>query len=144
MTLRIGVDAHALGRRQTGNERFVAGVLGALSDRDDVEAVAFVDGSAQIRLPNGVERVELRSKGGAARLGWELPRRVRSSGIDVFLAQYLVPRRLGVPAVAVVHDVSFEVHPEWFSPTERRWMRKLIPASIRRADGIVTVSEFSK
>jgi len=63
--------------------------------------------------------------------------------LDVMLVQYTAPRSPGCPVVSVVHDVSFAEHPEWFSPLERLWMPRTIPATIRRAARIVTVSEFS-
>jgi glycosyltransferase involved in cell wall biosynthesis len=40
--------------------------------------------------------------------------------------------------------VAFALFPAFYSPTERLWMRRTIPASMRRAARVVTVSEFSK
>jgi glycosyltransferase involved in cell wall biosynthesis len=44
----------------------------------------------------------------------------------------------------VVHDVAFALFPSFYRPSERLWMRRTIPATMRRAAGVVTVSEFSK
>jgi glycosyltransferase involved in cell wall biosynthesis len=46
--------------------------------------------------------------------------------------------------VTLVHDVAFARHPEFFSPFERAWMNRTIPASMRRSAGVVTVSEFTR
>jgi hypothetical protein len=40
---RVAVDAHTIGRRATGNETYVVGLLRGLHARSDVEAVALVD-----------------------------------------------------------------------------------------------------
>ena len=141
-TLRVGVDAHALGRNQTGNERFIANLLPHLAER--CEVVAFVEREPDGDLGDGIEVRTIGTGRGLARQAWTLPRAVRDAKVDVLLAQYLVPRRIDRPSVAVVHDVSFLTHPEWFSPAERRWMHRMIPASMRRATRVVTVSEFSR
>src|SRR3954465_5004098 len=41
--IRVALDAHTVGRRQTGNERYVVELANALAGRDDVEGVALVD-----------------------------------------------------------------------------------------------------
>jgi glycosyltransferase involved in cell wall biosynthesis len=46
--------------------------------------------------------------------------------------------------VVVVHDVSTLRHPEWYGRTYAAWQRGLLPALMRRATRVVTVSEFSR
>lgn len=46
--------------------------------------------------------------------------------------------------VVTIHDVAPLDHPEWFSPTFGRWYGCLLPRLARRAEHIITVSEFSK
>lgn len=46
--------------------------------------------------------------------------------------------------ICTVHDISFLVHPEWFSKTYYFTYKWLTPISIKRALKIITVSEFSK
>ncbi|MBI2297444.1 MAG: glycosyltransferase family 4 protein [Armatimonadetes bacterium] len=83
-----------------------------------------------------------------ARPGWlwtqlAWPRLMRREGAALGLAQYLVPSFAPCPTVAVIHDVSFLPHPEWFLPRPRRIMRVLIPLAARRATAIVTGSEHA-
>ena len=50
--LRIGIDAHAIGERKTGNERFIANVIPALRARCDHELFLYVttaDGERVLR-----------------------------------------------------------------------------------------------
>jgi glycosyltransferase involved in cell wall biosynthesis len=44
----------------------------------------------------------------------------------------------------VLHDVAFLAHPEWFGRLFRTWYKLLIPALVKRANHLFTVSEFSK
>jgi glycosyltransferase involved in cell wall biosynthesis len=46
--------------------------------------------------------------------------------------------------VVTMHDVSPLDHPEWFDPLFARWQRFLIPQLVKRAQRIITISNFSK
>ena len=86
---------------------------------------------------------------GADRAGtwWEqtrLPRAAATTGAHVFFAAgYTAPWRLPCPLVVAIYDVSYFAHPEWFGRREgwrRRWLTR---SAARRAQSIVTISEFS-
>ncbi len=49
-----------------------------------------------------------------------------------------------VPTVSVVHDLNFLHHPEFIADRWRNYYLKKFPLFIRRADHLITVSEFSK
>jgi glycosyltransferase involved in cell wall biosynthesis len=73
-----------------------------------------------------------------------LPALARELTPDVFFAPaYTAPLRLPCPSVLAVYDLSYFAHPEWFRWREgirRRWITK---AAARRAQQVVTISEFS-
>lgn len=46
--------------------------------------------------------------------------------------------------VITLHDIAVFPHPEWFSTAYSTWKRVLVPQIVKRARGILTVSEFSK
>src|SRR5256714_9598733 len=46
--------------------------------------------------------------------------------------------------VLVLHDVSTLRHPEWYGRLYARWQRGLLPALVRRAARVVTVSAVSR
>ena len=45
--------------------------------------------------------------------------------------------------VVIVHDAAALRHPGWYSPAYAEWQRLLLPAIARRAQLVITVSEFS-
>ena len=55
-----------------------------------------------------------------------------------------MPPFLTCPVVSTVPDVAFEHYPQFFPAYHVAWSKKLIPWSVRRADHVITVSEFSK
>src|SRR5437588_8943857 len=46
--------------------------------------------------------------------------------------------------VLVLHDASSLRHPEWYGRAYAAWQRALLPALVRRASRVVTVSAFSR
>ena len=76
---------------------------------------------------------------------WEqavLPRAARDAAL-IYCPANLAPlasRR----NVVVIHDVAALRHPEWYSRAYAAYQRRVVPAIVRRARGVVTVSEFSR
>jgi glycosyltransferase involved in cell wall biosynthesis len=144
--LRIGIDAHAIGKRQTGNERFTANLIRGLRAICDHDLVLYFGHAEAARSwpPHPRTHVRLmRPDHAASRLLWNLPIGARRDRLDALIAQYVRPVWVPCPVLTVVHDVSFAVQPEHAAPLQRLWAR-LIPASMRRSAGVVTVSEFSR
>lgn len=143
MSARVIVDADVLGRRRTGDESYVANLLRGLGDDGhglDVRAV-----TRHTRLvPAGVEPIELPARSSMARMAWSLPRLLARHRPDVAHFQYVVPPLYRGTAVITVHDLSFERRPEFMSTADGILMRRLVPWSMRRAERVFTVSEWSK
>ena len=147
--LRIGIDAHAMGERKTGNERFIANLIPALRARCDHDLILYVtnDEAARALTSRRLERTVVRTirpTNPLIRVPLGLPIRASRDRLDVLLVQYVAGPAVPCPVVTVVHDVAFWKHPEFFSRSERAWMRRAIPFGMRRAAGIVTVSRFSR
>ncbi|WP_440467607.1 glycosyltransferase family 4 protein [Pseudomonas sp. YH-1] len=65
--------------------------------------------------------------------------------VDLFHAtDHHIPQLKGVPVVANVMDLIPMIHPEWASSTLRRTKNWLFSKTIRSADHLITISEFSK
>jgi glycosyltransferase involved in cell wall biosynthesis len=147
--LRIGIEAHVVGPRPSGNGRVVANLISSLAAETTHELFAyFTDRSTTEawlarRIPNLTPRL-VRPRTPFVRIPLGLPLAAARDRLDVFLAHDNRPPIAPCPVVTLVHDVAFARHPEFFSPYERLWMRRTIPASIRHSRGIVTVSNFTR
>ena len=65
--------------------------------------------------------------------------------VDLFHAtDHHIPRIAGVPTVATVMDMIPMLHPEWIKNDLRSLKNWLFNTAIRKADHIITISEFSK
>jgi len=145
---RIGIDVHQVGLRQTGNETYIRSLLEefALMCPSDLEFICFTTKAAHelpsVRWPGPVKRVRPHTP--LVRIPISLPLELFRGKADVAHFQYVAPPICPCPTVVTVHDISYELFPEFFHPIERKRMQFLIPFSMRRATYILTVSEFSK
>lgn len=152
--MRVGLDAHTLGRRQTGNETYMRELLGGLTaiGDPDVEYVCYhtsPDGSAL----SGAAWQSLAGRGRIRRV-WPgaplvrvpvgFPLALYRDRVDVAHFQYVSPPVAPCPIVLMVHDISFESNPEFLPWLQAERLRWLVPRSIRRAAHTVTVSHFTR
>ena len=146
MSVRVLVDAHMLGQRETGNETYVRGLLSGLASVEDITVAAAIDpgyrtdahaasSTTWLRLPTGSNWRRL--SGDLARLGSEW-------GADVVHATYVAPHGSRCPVVVSVHDVSFLRYPQYFSWRDRLLFATLLPWGLRRAAGILTLSTHAR
>jgi len=145
--LRIGIDAHVVGERKTGNERYIINIVRALRRICRHDLVVYVGRPEAARLlPSGPDTaVEvLHSNNPVSRLLVELPLRACRDKLDVMLVQYTGPLWSPCPVVTVVHDVSFARQAELFSRLQLMLLRWSIPHTMRRAAAVLTVSNFSR
>jgi len=147
--LRIGIDAHVVGRRQTGNERVLVNLIPALQRVTDHDIVAYftlpeaAEAWRRKRLPR-VEVRMLRPTFAPLRILLSLPILAVRDRLDVLLSHSNSPPLAPCPVVTLIHDVAFARHPEHFSAYRRSYMNLTMPASMRWSDGLVVVSRFTR
>ena len=143
--MRVAIDAHAIGKRQTGNEVYIRGLLRHfVSLAPELDYVAYVASEdAKSALPSGV-RARMISPNPYLRLGYQLSQQVRQDEADLLHVQYTAPLRCPVPVVVTVHDVSFIEHPEFFSPFRQTQLKFTVERTVRASQYVLTCSQFSK
>lgn len=152
-SMHIGIDAHAIGAQQGGNETYIKQLITALAEIDrtnryslylaNTQAVAeWRAGFAQahpnfeirqIPQPTPLVRVPLY-------LAYELRRRP----VDVLHVQYTAPPFCPVPVVATIHDLAFEHLPETFTRRGAWQLKMTVRRTAQRAARVATVSEYSR
>ena len=68
----------------------------------------------------------------------------RRNKLDLYHATNYVAPDIDMPLVVTVYDLSFLRYPETHPADRLAWLNKGFPATIRNADQIITISEFSK
>jgi len=146
--VRVAVDCHMVAQPHAGdagNARFHTLLTCALAETaapgDSVSALVAYPGAAE-RL-GSVDVLDVPA-GNLRRLAMGIPRALRRDGADAAIFSYVTPLRPPCPVLVVVHDVSFKLHPEWFSARVRGLLGMLVPRSLQQSAMILTVSQASK
>lgn len=143
--LRVGFDGHAFSSPAAGIRRYSTELVRALVALGEPLEVVALGGDAD-RMPPGIERVA-EAAHPPSNAGWTLiglPRTAARARVDLIHAPaYTAPFWANVPVVLTIHDVSYEVHPEWY-PYRRDWLRRFFyRRSAMGATRVLTVSSFS-
>ena len=143
--MRIGIDAHMLGDRSGGNESFYRGILAELTPDPEDEYYLFVrNGVDASEYMDRFRVVFFKSNNSIYRNCIELRKLCKEYKIDVLHTQYYLPLFSPCKTVVTIHDLSFEHINNVFTKTEYIKDKLLVPHAARRADAVVTVSNFSK
>ena len=143
--LRIGINGRAFESPAGGVRRYVEGLVPALLALDDAPELVALGGDPRT-IPAGVAHID-EPPHPPTNAGWTIvgvPRAAARASVDIIHAPaYTAPLWAHVPVVLTVHDVSYELHPEWY-PYRRDWLRRAFyRRSAHAAAHILTVSEFS-
>ena len=147
--MHIGIDAHAIGARQGGNETYIRNLIEALAEIDSENAYTlYFSNSRAAREWNGrfhnFRVQQLPPPTPIVRVPVALAFELRRRPVDVVHVQYTAPPLCQVPIVATIHDLAFEHLPETFTRRGRAQLRLTVRRTARRATRIATVSEFSR
>jgi glycosyltransferase involved in cell wall biosynthesis len=73
-----------------------------------------------------------------------LPRFVQQLDIVLFPNYFTPPRAMPAKTVTVIHDLQYRYFPENFTPQKRAWLRLSHALTLRRADAVVAISEYTR
>jgi glycosyltransferase involved in cell wall biosynthesis len=155
MTLTVGLNLLWLVPGIVGgSEGYATGLLAPLVERDDVHVIAFglpgfVKDHPQMAaaahtvvppIPEGrhvVRRVVIEN-------AW-LPRQLRAQKVDlVHHLGGIVPPGCRVRAVVTLHDLQYLSYPAYFTAVKRRYLALTQGRSLKRAEVVTAVSEFTR
>ena len=141
--MRIGIDAHILGKGRGGVERVVLQMVQQVPDLLPGHSfIIFTNRSYRPPFPDrpNVRYVSLPLSDPVIQRSLLLPWLVRRWRLDLLHVQRIAPPFPGCRLVVSIHDIlpltDRSSHPGW----RNELVRRLTPGSIRRADRIVTVS----
>jgi len=148
--ITVGIDARSLVGQPTGVGRYVKNL---------VTHMAGVDPGVRFRLyvptgdpPDGhlasEMEVRLRTPLLDNAVTWthmRLPIHLMRRRVDLLHgAFYTLPAFCPAPAVVTIHDITFDMHPEWYTRRARMAFNGFAAASARKARHVLTVSECSR
>jgi glycosyltransferase involved in cell wall biosynthesis len=148
--IKATIDVTAVPVESVGVGRYLEGLTGALCKRGSLELVLIArkgDKERWLRWAPCAQVLDIAPRGRVARLFWQhmLEKRVLSRiSPDVHHGpHYFAPRVPGLPSVVTIHDMTFIEHPEWHEGPKARLFSREIKRTVRHADLILCVSNFS-
>lgn len=145
--MRIGIDAHVLGKGAGGVERFLANLVALLPEvLEEHQLIVFVDAVASrgLSFPNAanLEIVPMRVSNPLFERSILQPWLVRRHRLDVLLVQRLLPWFCGrCRLVLTVHDLTPIKYPQAYRGVTNMLIRWLTGDSVRRARLIFTPTQ---
>lgn len=143
--MRIGLETSALFVDRGGTATYVRQLMNRLSVHPELTIEPFA-----FRTPQAARKTVLSRLGTLRRdLLWSqvaLPAQAHQRGVDVLhLTGGAIPLASRCPRVVTVHDdVSVLHHREFYTPWMVQYTRTVRLRAIKRAQGIITQSEFSR
>jgi glycosyltransferase involved in cell wall biosynthesis len=156
--MRIGIDIRNIGKQRTGDETVFLNLVKNLALLDEKNAYfLFTDileknKLAEIKKKLGIESklnfqiISLKAANKFIWNLWTLPNYLRTNPLDIYQTQYILPFFITkkIKLITLIHDISFNFYPSLIKWADLFFLKILIPLSLKRADKILTVSEFTK
>ncbi|MFH0796618.1 MAG: glycosyltransferase family 1 protein [Candidatus Omnitrophota bacterium] len=145
----VGLDGHALGQEQGGNESYLFGLLEGINEISppEFQFLLFLAGEKKPIIPFSggldfeTEKISLQP---FRRLFFDLPRQTFLKRLDLLHTQYHLPVVSRCPEVITLHDVSFLRYSQLIPKREYWKMKSSVGYAVRKAKKVITVSEFSR
>ena len=148
-SLRIAIDAHAVGAKLGGNESYAVNLIEALAQIDSANSytIYVTTNEARDRFTNRWPNFNVRSTlphTPLIRIPLTLSAELRKHPVDVLHVQFTAPPFCPCPVVVSIHDLSFEHLPQTFNRRSRTQLRLTVRHSARRAARILSLSEHTR
>ncbi len=156
--MKIGIDIRLIGKKRTGDEVVFFNLVKNLARIDSENEYRLLTDETdenkllEIRQRLGIEEkqnfqiVSLGKQNKFSWNFWSLAKYLKKNPVDVFETQYITPWFVSrkIKIITIIHDISFNFFPAHIKFLDLLFLRLLIPISLKRADRIVAVSEFTK
>jgi len=150
--MKIAIDARSLENNKTGINRYLSGLLRCWKENKECKFMLYF----KDEIPNNnllkSDNFELKILKNPFKFSsnfffqhFLLSYYLKKDKADFFFSPfYLKPIYCPVKSAIVLHDISYEAHPEWFDFKSKFILKLLSKFSAKTADTIFTVSNFSK
>jgi len=149
--MRIAINTLAMKSKLHGVGNYIKNLVRSLSRRDAENDYLLFASKENISHLKGLPanfQIVLAPAGPAKKIFWEqsiLPAKLKKYSVDLYHGPaFAVPFIKTCPQVVTIHDASFTLTPERHPLYRRLYYRATVPAVMRNADAIITVSQSTK
>ncbi|MCK4635679.1 MAG: glycosyltransferase family 4 protein [Candidatus Moranbacteria bacterium] len=156
--IKIAIDIRNIGRNRTGSETVILQLVKhllkidpenqykLLTDTDEKKVLNYINEHLELSDKKNVEVISLQAKNKFIWAAWTVWRWARKNPVDIYHTEYILPFFMpkSIKLITHIHDVSFRVYRKMISWKDIFFLDIFIPWSIKRADKIIAVSQFTK
>lgn len=146
--MKLLVDAHVFDGKFQGTRTYLEGLYTQMTQHHDIDFFFAAHDIENIRKVFGegdnIHYIQLNGESRLKRLALEYPRIIRKYKIDYAHFQYISPLFKTCREIVTVHDLLFLDFPQYFPASYKIKNKLLFKRSAKRADILLTVSEFSR
>ncbi len=155
--MKIGIDIRNIGKERTGDETVFLNLTRELikidhknqyylfTDNQKKEVLEKIKKSLYLKDNHLVQIISLKTLNRFSWNFWQLGQYLKKHPLDIYLTQYITPCWVSqkTKIVTIIHDISFNFYPRFIKKTDLFFLKTLIPLSLKRADKVVAVSQFT-
>lgn len=146
--MNLLVDCHVFDGKFQGTRTYLEGLYKCMIRHKDITfffAAHDIDKLTNVfgRADN-IKYVKLTHTGSIGRLAFDFPKIIRENNIDYAHFQYITPFKKTCKEIDTIHDLLFMDYPQYFSTVYKLKNKFFFKRSAKRADLILTVSEYSR
>ena len=146
--MNLLIDCHVFDGKFQGTRTYIQGIYSQLVKHDDINFYFAAKNIENLKLIFGEKKnvhfIKIQINNSVARLAYEFPLLIKKYKIDYAHFQYVSPIVKCCKEINTIHDLLFLDFPEYFPLTYRIKNKFLFSKSAKRADILLTVSNFSK
>lgn len=147
MKIKILVDAHIFDHSFQGSGSYLQGLYNALIQFEDIELTICahdLDNAKRYFEDPRFKFIELKTNSKIKRLAFEYPKIIKNGKFDYAHFTYILPLFKNCKYVLTIHDILFLEFKSFFSWSYRLIKGNLFKISAKRADIMLTISQYSK
>lgn len=146
--IKLLIDAHVFDGKYQGTRTYIQGIYSAMITHKDIEFYFAAQNVSRLKsifgIAENIHYIRLDATNSIWRLAWEYPRIIKKYKIDYAHFQYICPFIKCCKEIVTIHDLLFLDFPKYFPLSYRIKNRPLFMYSAKRADLLLTVSEYSR
>lgn len=146
--MRLLVDCHVFDGKFQGTRTYLQGLYQNMTTHSDIEFFFAAQDIENLKRyfgeSNNIHYIVLKNSGSLKRLAFEYPSLTKKYSIDYAHYQYVSPLKKACKEIVTIHDLLFLDFPQYFPLSYRLKNGFFFRHSAKRADLLLTVSEYSK
>jgi len=145
--MKILLDAHMLGKKETGNERYWKNLALSLTKFINPKNIILYSNLPKEKLPEEFKNFTVftpKFKNGLYRIFFGFNQAIKKFKPDLIHVQNFAPFKKNIPIVNTVHDICFKTYPKTFSIKSKIAFNLFFNSSLKKSDIIIVPSKFVK